>query len=222
MFYDIKRKFKLSNETFHLAVNLLDIVFCTFDYEKTVDMKLVAAACFFIASKYSDAYQKVPIIDRYIGCFFKGTSVSEYNAVEKAVYYTVNMYLSNPTSFVFLNNLIDLKSEIFKNKNSPFEDETSKNMQRIAEFLTDLSLTDIKFLQFSCCDIAEASLCLAYYITYNQKLQLDHTSINECQDLFIELLSRIPKQIKMKYKKDYEFASTILRTWNEKRFCFLI
>jgi len=52
---DVHRKFKMNQETLHLAVNLVDRVTC----EKVISKKfyqLVGITCLFIASKYEDIY----------------------------------------------------------------------------------------------------------------------------------------------------------------------
>uniref|UniRef100_A0A8R1HJ55 G2/mitotic-specific cyclin-B3 n=2 Tax=Caenorhabditis japonica TaxID=281687 RepID=A0A8R1HJ55_CAEJA len=144
-FHDVIKEYNLQKETFHLAVSLVDRVM-TFLHVDKVQFQLVGTTALMIASKYEEIFP--PEIDEFAIITDNTYRVSDILRMERYLLGQLKFVVSSPTTAWF--------GECFS-KRMVF----SQRMHKSLDYLVDLSLLEIDFLNYRPSHIAAASCCFA-------------------------------------------------------------
>lgn len=151
---EVHLKFRLLPETMFLAVNLIDRFLERVDVKKS-QLQLVGMACLFIASKYEEIYP--PECRDFVYIADNAYTREEIFEMEQKILNVLDFALTAPTSLYFLRRFS-------KAAHSDYKTHT------LCKYIIELSLLDLKMLQYKPSEVASASVLLARIMTKQQTL----------------------------------------------------
>ena len=145
---EVHYKFKLTNETLFLSVNILDRYLEKIPVCKN-RLQLVGVTSMLIASKYEDIYP--PEIQDFVYITDKAYIKEEILSMETSILKQLEYNLTVPSSYRFLERLIRV-------------DNSSEQHIALARYLLELTLVDYKMLRYCNSLIAAACIYLMHKI----------------------------------------------------------
>ena len=142
---DLHCKFKMFPETLYTVTMLVDRFLMVRDIPKE-KLQLVGTAAFFIAAKYEETYQ-VPELDDLVHFAARTFTKQEIIKMEAEIIQELNFDLVTITSFRFFEPLGKLSKMDSKN-------------YHLAQYVLELSLLEIKFLEYKPSLVASAAIYL--------------------------------------------------------------
>lgn len=151
---EVHLKFRLLPETMFLAVNLIDRFLERVNVKKS-HLQLVGMACLFIASKYEEIYP--PECNDFVYIADNAYTREEIFEMEQRILNVLEFALTAPTSLYFLRRFS-------KAAHSDYKTHT------LCKYIIELSLLDMKMLQYRPSEIASSSVLLARIMTQQPTL----------------------------------------------------
>ncbi|KAK6140985.1 hypothetical protein DH2020_025276 [Rehmannia glutinosa] len=201
---EVSEEYRLVPDTLYLTVNLIDR-FLSENYIEKQKLQLLGVTCMLIASKYEEIC--APRVEEF--CFITDNTYTKEEVVkmESCVLNFLGFQLSVPTTKKFLRRFIQAAQVSYK--------VPSVELEFLANFLAELTLTEYSFLKFLPSLIAASAVFLAKwtldqsehpwnptleYYTRHKTSELKST-ILELQDLQLSTSGYMPNAIREKYKQ---------------------
>lgn len=147
---EVGEEYKLQTETLHLAVNYIDR-FLSYMAVQRSKLQLVGAACMFIAAKYEEIYP--PDVSEFVYITDDTYTKRQVLRMEHLVLKVLEFELSSPTTFLFLNKILEME---------PLDRSTKEKLSALSAYLAELSLVDGEnFMKYKPSHVAAACVALA-------------------------------------------------------------
>jgi len=147
---EVGEEYKLQTETLHLAVSYIDR-FLSYMAVQRSKLQLVGAACMFIAAKYEEIYP--PDVSEFVYITDDTYTKRQVLRMEHLVLKVLDFELSSPTTFLFLNKILEMEG---------VERALKEKLCALSAYLAELSLVDGEnFLKYKPSLVAAASVALA-------------------------------------------------------------
>lgn len=144
---EVAEEYKLVSDTLYLSVNYIDRVLSKFQVQRS-RLQLVGVSCMLVAAKYEEIY--APQVDEFVYITDNTYTRNEVIQMERKILDLLGFELTAPTPKHFLRRFI---------KSSEADPKT----ELLANYLCELTLVDVKFLQFLPSQIAAACVFLANF-----------------------------------------------------------
>ncbi|KAL3844124.1 hypothetical protein ACJIZ3_001527 [Penstemon smallii] len=210
---EVSEEYRLVPDTLYLTVNLIDR-FLSENYIEKQKLQLLGVTCMLIASKYEEIC--APRVEEF--CFITDNTYSKEEVVrmESRVLNLLAFQLSVPTTKKFLRRFIQAAQASYK--------VPSVELEFLANYLAELTLTEYSFLKFLPSLVAAAAVLLArwtldqsnhpwnptleHYTSYKTS-ELKSTVV-ELQDLQLNTKDSMLNAIRDKYKQSkFKCVSTL-------------
>lgn len=145
---EVHLKFKLLPETLFITVQIIDRFLEKTRVSKS-RLQLVGVTALFIAAKYEEIYP--PELKDFVYITDKAYSKTDLIQMEYHMLSTLSFDITFPTALRFLERFSKLMGDDLA-------------VQYYAQFLIELSLTDIRMLQYSASLLAASAICQAYQL----------------------------------------------------------
>lgn len=181
---EVGEEYKLQTETLHLAVNYIDRFLSYMAVQRT-KLQLVGAACMFIAAKYEEIYP--PDVAEFVYITDDTYNKRQVLRMEHLVLKVLGFNLSVPTSFLFLNKMVEMVPV------DEDEEEDKAKVRALAAYLAELALVDGEtFLKYPPSQTAAACVALARHTisldAWPQPLpQRTGFTLEDLQECFVDL-----------------------------------
>ncbi|CAA0821342.1 Cyclin-A2-2 [Striga hermonthica] len=210
---EVSDEYKMASDTLYLTVNLIDRFLSQYYIEKQ-KLQLLGVTCMLIASKYEEIY--APRVEEF--CFITDNTYTKDEVVkmETCVLNCLSFQLSVPTTKKFLRRFLHAAQVSYE---VPLAE-----LEFLANYLAELTLTDYSFLKFLPSLIAASAVFLARW-TLDQSDNpwnptLEHytrykaselkTAVLELQELQLNTRSCPLKVIREKYNQSkFKCVSTL-------------
>ncbi|KAL5823055.1 hypothetical protein ACOSQ3_020999 [Xanthoceras sorbifolium] len=202
---EVSEEYKLEPDTLYLTVYLIDW-FLSQNYIERQRLQLLGITCMLIASKYEEIC--APRVEEF--CFITDNTYSrdEVLKMESRVIKFLGFQLFAPTAKTFLRRFLRAAQASYK---SP-----SLELEYLANFLAELSMVDVGFLNFLPSVIAASSVFLARWTldqsSHPWNATLEHYTYYRASDLKIPVFALQDLQlntkgcplnaIRMKYRQE--------------------
>ncbi|GER32505.1 cyclin A2 [Striga asiatica] len=147
---EVSDEYKMASDTLYLTVNLIDR-FLSHHYIEKQKLQLLGVTCMLIASKYEEIY--APRVEEF--CFITDNTYTKDEVVkmETCVLNCLSFQLSVPTTKKFLRRFLRAAQVSYE---VPLAE-----LEFLANYLAELTLTDYSFLKFLPSLIAASAIFLA-------------------------------------------------------------
>ncbi|KAL8521954.1 hypothetical protein ACS0TY_012199 [Phlomoides rotata] len=201
---EVSEEYKLVPDTLYLTVNLIDR-YLSENYIEKQKLQLLGVTCMLIASKYEEIC--APRVEEF--CFITDNTYTKDEVVkmESCVLNFLNFQLSVPTPKKFLRRFIQAAQVTYK--------VPSVELEFLANYLAELTLTEYSFLKFLPSLTAASAVFLARWILDQSEhpwnSTLEHytrydtpklrTAVLELQELQLNASGSMLNAIREKYKQ---------------------
>lgn len=142
---EVHSKFKLTQETLFMTVNILDRYLEKSQISRN-RLQLAGIVCLFLASKFEDIYP--PDLKECLFVTENSYSKEEFIEIEGEILNFLEFNIKMPTSLTFLERFKMLLN-------------ADKRMYFLSRYLIELVLLDCKFLRYSASNVAASALYLS-------------------------------------------------------------
>ncbi len=143
---EVHSKFKLQKETLFITITIIDRYLSSMLCSKA-QLQLVGVTALLIACKYEEIYP--PELKDFVFITDRAYTKEDVLQMEQLILWALAFDLSFPTSYRFLERYMRMLGE-------------DPSVMTLSLFLMELSLVDIRMIQFPSSVISAASLCQAY------------------------------------------------------------
>lgn len=203
---EVHLKFKLGKETLYLTVSVIDRFLERRAVSRT-KLQLVGCTAMLIASKYHEIY--APEVRDFVYISDKAYTRDQILAMEAIMLNSLEFNLTVPSSLRFAERYTAIAG-------------ADEKLEKLTDYLMELTLQDIKFLKYLPSVVACSALCLGQKMLYgktdwNKQLQAhsmySEADLNACM---IDMYNTLTKQ-NVKYRavrKKYSQAKTYMEVAN--------
>lgn len=147
---EVGEEYKLQTETLHLAINYIDR-FLSYMAVQRSKLQLVGAACMFIAAKYEEIYP--PDVSEFVYITDDTYNKRQVLRMEHLVLKVLGFDLSVPSSFLFLNKMVEMEQ---------LEQDVKDRLAALAAYLAELALVDGEnYLKYPPSQVAASCVALS-------------------------------------------------------------